>query len=301
MEAYLAKDANLKKSSQRAFVSYIKSVYLMKDKSLFSTQSLDLDSFAHSLGLAISPRIRFIQRMKKETDNTLIDTNIIQCIKIKGIEKDEETNIISKRCSLNYQNGKRNQVVTTEFLTSDCDDSDDEVLKVKRKDHDITFSTKKEIVELHKNKKPLSKASVVKKIIKKNIVPNKKVLFSDEGEAISVELKEKKSQLAIQYEQENSAGINIEMAKIVLEQEDQFDKHLFKTKVKAKHKDVRRKLKAKKKCINDFSEREFEEPYISWLPDPDKIYGEKSEATNESKLKSNIGFKSTSKKVKRYV
>jgi len=46
LEATLAKDHILKESAQRAFVSYIKSVFLMKDKSVFDVSVLDTDSFA---------------------------------------------------------------------------------------------------------------------------------------------------------------------------------------------------------------------------------------------------------------
>jgi ATP-dependent RNA helicase DDX10/DBP4 len=46
IEAYLAKDPNLKASAQRAFVSYAKSVFLMKDKTIFDVRSIDTDKFA---------------------------------------------------------------------------------------------------------------------------------------------------------------------------------------------------------------------------------------------------------------
>lgn len=46
MEAYLAKDPNLKASAQRAFVAYFKSVFLMKDKKVFNINALNSDSYA---------------------------------------------------------------------------------------------------------------------------------------------------------------------------------------------------------------------------------------------------------------
>jgi len=65
----------------------------------------------------------------------------------------------------------------------------------------------------------------------------------------------------------------------VLREEDAFDKQMFKAKVKAKHKEEKRKLKALKKQEEDeFEESELDEgPDLSWLPDPDKIYGKKSD------------------------
>lgn len=46
LEAQLARDVSLKESAQRAFVAYIKSVFLMKDKEVFDVMQLDTDAFA---------------------------------------------------------------------------------------------------------------------------------------------------------------------------------------------------------------------------------------------------------------
>lgn len=36
----------------------------MKDKEVFDVHKLNIDAYARSLGLAITPRIRFLQRLK---------------------------------------------------------------------------------------------------------------------------------------------------------------------------------------------------------------------------------------------
>ncbi|KAJ8882990.1 hypothetical protein PR048_014829 [Dryococelus australis] len=46
MEAFLARDPNLKASAQRAFVSYAKSVFLMGNKDVFNVHALDTDAYA---------------------------------------------------------------------------------------------------------------------------------------------------------------------------------------------------------------------------------------------------------------
>ena len=46
LEAILAKDVEMKQMAQRAFVTYIKSVYLMKDKEVFDVNKIDLEAFA---------------------------------------------------------------------------------------------------------------------------------------------------------------------------------------------------------------------------------------------------------------
>lgn len=46
LEALLARDVSLKESAQRAFVAYIKSVFLMKDKQVFDVKALNTDEYA---------------------------------------------------------------------------------------------------------------------------------------------------------------------------------------------------------------------------------------------------------------
>ena len=81
-----------------------------------------------------------------------------------------------------------------------------------------------------------SKAAVAKKLIKKKILPNKKLLFNEEGEALPDLHREKQSELAKTYEQEDASGIDIGRAKEILKLEDQVDKKLHRERVKAKHK-----------------------------------------------------------------
>lgn len=65
IEAFLAQNPELKASAQRAFVSYIKSVFLMKNKKVFNVMALNFDAFAKSLGLVVTPRVRFLDRYLK--------------------------------------------------------------------------------------------------------------------------------------------------------------------------------------------------------------------------------------------
>ena len=46
----------------QAFVSYVRSVYLHKDKSIFKLDELPVDKFAESLGLPGAPKIKFLSR-----------------------------------------------------------------------------------------------------------------------------------------------------------------------------------------------------------------------------------------------
>ncbi|KAL2840204.1 P-loop containing nucleoside triphosphate hydrolase protein [Aspergillus pseudoustus] len=55
------KDPELKYLGQKAFISYVKSIYVQKDKETFKLKELKLDDFAGSLGLPGAPRIKFIK------------------------------------------------------------------------------------------------------------------------------------------------------------------------------------------------------------------------------------------------
>ncbi|EXJ84637.1 hypothetical protein A1O3_05307 [Capronia epimyces CBS 606.96] len=55
------KDPELKYLGQKAFVSYVRSVHIQKDKETFDLKKLDLEAFAASLGLPGAPRVKFIK------------------------------------------------------------------------------------------------------------------------------------------------------------------------------------------------------------------------------------------------
>lgn len=282
MEAYLAKDPQLKDSGQRAFVSYIKAVFLMKDKNIFKVNELDTDSYAKSLGLTIPPRIRFLQRAKtrmlKAHNTKAEESNNERVSEDSGMSEDEEQMSLQEKDKGTFQ-------------VPDDDSEGDDMIKVKRKNHDMDLPTANEIFQLEnrgKNKKkPLTKAAVAKMILKKKIQPNKKIIFDDEGETTGL-ANDKKSEIALEYENEEAGGIDIEKAKLVLKEEDKIDRQLFKQRVKAKHKEEKRKLKEKKKKVDDdepkdeFGTDSENEPDLSWLPDPDKIYNKSVNANEDT-------------------
>ncbi|NXL92023.1 DDX10 helicase, partial [Alectura lathami] len=77
MQAFLAQDQELKEKAQRCFVSYLRSVYLMKNKEVFDVFKLPLAEYALSLGLAMAPRVRFLQKVRKQlsVNETADETN----------------------------------------------------------------------------------------------------------------------------------------------------------------------------------------------------------------------------------
>ncbi|XP_024874585.1 probable ATP-dependent RNA helicase DDX10 [Temnothorax curvispinosus] len=300
LEALLARDVALKETAQRAFVSYVKSVFLMKDKEIFNVHALNTDAYAKSLGLAIPPRIRFLQRMQKKMSNNNVKTekeiDQISTDSADNSEQEDSEDNSDKNEILDNKNNERRIVKKENTAALQFDDSDDEdILTIKRKNIDIDDIpvTENEDKKTSTKKKSVTKVALAKKILKKKIIPNKKIIFDDEGQELVDPTKTKMSELARQYENEVDSGINIEMAKQILREEDQYDKQRFREKIKERHREEKRKLKvAQKGETNDKGDEDAgddygseseagEGPDISWLPDPDKIYGKQQDQDEE--------------------
>jgi len=62
LRAFTAESEEIKGYATRAFQAYCKSIHLSKDKKIFQIQNYKLDKYAASLGLAVTPRLRFLER-----------------------------------------------------------------------------------------------------------------------------------------------------------------------------------------------------------------------------------------------
>ncbi|MBE7181458.1 MAG: DEAD/DEAH box helicase, partial [Terriglobus roseus] len=62
------KDPQLKYLGQKAFISYVKSIQLQKDKEVFRLRELPLEEFAASLGLPGAPRVKYIGTAQNEEE-----------------------------------------------------------------------------------------------------------------------------------------------------------------------------------------------------------------------------------------
>ncbi|CAG9807131.1 unnamed protein product [Chironomus riparius] len=284
MEAYLAQSKDLKDTAQRAFIAYIKSVFLMKNKKVFDVESINFDEFAKSFGLVVTPRVRFLQRLKKRKEQQL-----------KGITAADNEQPESSD-SENVEDDEKQQMKSINLSALMADESDDDdagLVRVKRKDHDIEIGSNDEMEVMEdlnqaRKQKLVTKAAVAKKLAKKKIVANKKIQFDDDGNVVTNTAKELQSELAKEYHEEDEGGINIEKAKQLLQEEDKFDKKRFKELVKQKHRETKKKRKQKKEDKKDSDEEEgddFEsgsEPDLSWLPDYDKINAKSSNKSDDS-------------------
>jgi ATP-dependent RNA helicase DDX10/DBP4 len=115
--------------------------------------------------------------------------------------------------------------------------------------------------------------------------------------------REKVSELGRALEIEASisitGGINLDEAKKAMEEEDKYDKEIFRQRIKAKHREDRLKAKAERRLTNRIEEEEDKNvdgeeeseddesvdgsvaDIIDALPDPDRIYGTKEDDSDE--------------------
>ncbi|KAK2190735.1 hypothetical protein NP493_71g02032 [Ridgeia piscesae] len=273
LQSMCAADVQLKEFAQRAVVSYVKAVFLMKNKQVFDVTKLDVDKYANSMGLAVTPRLRFLQKYQKQQslkrdtarDAPNRDTNPPHTSLLPAGSEEEETG------SEDEEDLPQPPCRQQEAFGFDVEDDLDDILKVKAKT--TVSSSDEDMEEDHKNvavmfpqvkpsaksKKLLTKFALAKKLAKKNIQVNTKVVFDDEGKEVADV--HKKPQ-ATSSEDTYEAGIDIEQVKKNMAEEDKFDKQLYRDKIKLKHKPL---------AVLDVDDAD--RCNIDDLPDPDKYYG----------------------------
>ncbi|KAJ4726083.1 RNA helicase [Melia azedarach] len=66
LAALLVKYPDMQHLAQRAFITYLRSIHIQKDKEVFDVKKLSVDEFSASLGLPMTPKIRFLNQKIKE-------------------------------------------------------------------------------------------------------------------------------------------------------------------------------------------------------------------------------------------
>ncbi|RWS24542.1 putative ATP-dependent RNA helicase DDX10-like protein, partial [Leptotrombidium deliense] len=192
-QAYCAREVNLKESAQRAFKAYIKNSFLMKDKSVFDISKIDNSLFAHSLGLEVVPRVRFVEKAKAQ----------------QSTNKKKSVDIPTKR----------------ETLANALQDSGDEddLFTVKRVHvYDDDENSQTPILENkhEKQQKVVTKVKAAKRLLKKKINANQKTIFDEEGNPVEEFPTAQTSEKVKLMEEKNPSGIDIEIAKEIMKDED---------------------------------------------------------------------------------
>lgn len=245
----------LKYLAQKTFISYCKSVYIQKDKSVFKIDELPLDKFASSLGLPGMPKLKLpkVSEAKllklKEKKNTNRKLKSLENANDDG--EVEADNKVRTKYDKMFQ--RQNQDVLSKHyldlnneLKGDVSDDDDDFLKVKRKDAEIT-----DLPELAINtSKRASKLALSKKKTAMRQSKGTKMVFDDDGKMhAAYELDNEDDFKKLDPESQKTEFLEAEMKR--MSKEDAIDKDVFKQK------------KLEKKRRRQEIERAMEEGYSS--------------------------------------
>lgn len=95
LAALIVKYPDLQTLAQRAFITYLKSVHKKQDKEVFDVMKLPIDEFSASLGLPMTPKIRFLKQTIKGKDS--IELSLPQVSNVKGNLLESNANVIDKK------------------------------------------------------------------------------------------------------------------------------------------------------------------------------------------------------------
>ena len=70
LAGFCAQDVEVKEWARRSFICYLRSVHLQSNKNIFDVHKLPIEEYALSLGLAVAPRVRFLQKAKGRSRGT---------------------------------------------------------------------------------------------------------------------------------------------------------------------------------------------------------------------------------------
>uniref|UniRef100_A0A0N4ZMK1 ATP-dependent RNA helicase n=1 Tax=Parastrongyloides trichosuri TaxID=131310 RepID=A0A0N4ZMK1_PARTI len=236
LQVAIVQEKTLKDYGQKSYISYLKAIYSMKDKSVFDVKSINFKALAESYGLVVQPKVRFLNKRleEKERGKNKDIKNSLDDI-INDDESDDEV----------FSGVKTNVQIENE--------SDEEKLN----EQPTTASSSKNF---------MTKIKAAKRAIKAGIVSNKRILFNDDDEGKVVQENEN---------DETYEAFDIQKAKEEMKEISKKDKEALKERKKLKKIKQKEKAKAslgdaEVDLAEDFSEDDNHSVDLSWLPDPDK-------------------------------
>ena len=264
ISSIVAANPKLNDLGKKAFKAYLRSVHLMPNKDVFNVHELPLDDFASSLGLASTPGVRFLKKIKtrdelreKKNVNHKLQ-KLKDQIKAERLQKKLEK-MGGKSAAAAMEEAKSKSSSKKRQADSDDDDDDEEdgLLVVKKRHRWGEDDAKSDEdddddglpdIDLHE----VTKSRHTKKIRidGSSSGANKKIVFNDDGdedEEADV-LKDNTAELS-DFEKEkfdNIASANDEYVDRIrrrLDQTKEQDKAEEKERVREKHKKKRLKEK----------------------------------------------------------
>lgn len=261
------KDPEIKYLGQKAFVSYVRSVNLHKDKDVFKAEALPVEEFAASLGLPGAPRIKFISakevkakknavlKPESESDNQEGSDSEAASSSDEHDLKAPEKKAVRTKYDRMFE--RRNQDILSEHYTrliehdeeddesaanetADADE-DDNFMKLKRADHALTGDPEESFKPDSKRKQ---KEALSKKAMLKYKNQGTKLVFDEEGAAHPLYEMETEASFRAAGNSEAQIAKFLERQKEAMEEVDTEDKEQAKDKKREKRRIKIEKAKA---------------------------------------------------------
>jgi ATP-dependent RNA helicase DDX10/DBP4 len=259
------KFTDLKFLSQKAFISYVRSIYLQKDKTVFKFDELPLEEYALSLGLAGAPHIKFSKMPSKE--QALAKKNAARTVEAlqevasaeSSSEEEEETeNVFGRKTAGMALDGddapreklskkdrvfkRQNPTILAEHYANlverDEDDDADDFITLKRVNHTLEDDGDDEPLITEQSKRAL-RAGTSKKAAAAKRGQGQKLLFDEDGEAHALYEFQSEADFAAKgaANDQNAAFVKGELSK--MQEVDVVDKE----RVKERKREKKRKRK----------------------------------------------------------
>ncbi|KAI7874460.1 DEAD-domain-containing protein [Lichtheimia hyalospora FSU 10163] len=277
LQSFCFQDSEIKYLGQRAFVSYMRSVYLQRNKKIFKATELPAEEFAHALGLAGVPKIKFITQAQAA-----------EAAKAKKLEalkepsEDEKKDQVKTKYDRMFQ--RKNQDILSEHYNKLVDfndaigkDEEEDFFTVNRANHDLSGSEDEaEMREAEAENLSKRQANMTKKERAKRAPKGERIVFDDEGKPHQLyEMVDEQDFLkAGDAKTQQQAYISQETQ--LMQEADVADRELAKEK--RKEKNLRRKLREQQEALADeeMSEEEEEEE--------GEEYSQEDESMDESEV-----------------
>ncbi|GAN06912.1 ATP-dependent RNA helicase dbp-4 [Mucor ambiguus] len=194
LQSFCFQDPEIKYLAQRAFVAYMRSIYLQRNKSIFDVTVLPAEEFALSLGLAGAPKIKFVKKAEKK----LMGAQEKKMKEASSGEEEEEEQAKTQRTKYDRMFQRKNQDILSEHYSKLVDfegdkikldggledDDDEDFLTIQRADHTLESDEDEDAMNniagenISKRKLKMSKKERAK-----NMARGDKLVFDEEGNA----------------------------------------------------------------------------------------------------------------------
>jgi ATP-dependent RNA helicase DDX10/DBP4 len=192
LQSFCFQDPEIKYLAQRAFVAYMRSVYLQRNKQVFDVTALPAEEFALSLGLAGAPKIKFV---KKAEQKLMGAQEKKQETSDESEEEEEEPQQQQQKTKYDRMFQRKNQDILSEHYNKLVDyegdkikldddlDEDEDFLTIQRADHALESESEDDMNQVVGENISKRKAKMSKKERAKNMPRGDKLLFDEEGNA----------------------------------------------------------------------------------------------------------------------